>query len=147
MRRLETLQKALAVDDTFDALTTIRELIADDGANEQEVVVYAYACILETSSAGLSILFDRFDDVELAKIDRSLESIGATQTLNELRGLTGAFRGLVAKGLKRLDAAETLVEQPDTQRVDRASDAHVEEMEQKLLEFCRQNVEALAAVG
>jgi hypothetical protein len=146
MRRLAELQQALAVDEVFDALSKIRELIPDDGANEQEVVVYAFACILETSSAGMSILFDRFDDAELSKIDRSLEKIGATQALNDLRGLTTAFRGLVAKGMKRLDAAETLIEQPETQRMDRASDVQVEEMEQKLLEFCRQNVGALAAV-
>jgi hypothetical protein len=147
MSRVAEFQKALASNDSFGALAAVRELIPDGGAGEQEVVIYAFACILEAGSAGLSILFDRFDDDELRKIDGSLERIGATQTLGDLRSLDSVFRQSLANGEDRLEAAEALAEGPETQRIDRASDAQVEEMKEKLLQFCKENVEALAAAG
>ena len=67
--RLARLQKALGSGASINALAKVRELIADDGVGAQEVFVYGFACMLETSSAGLSIVF----------------GIGATRTLAALR--------------------------------------------------------------
>ena len=143
--RLAKLQKALSSTGTFDALEKVRALIPDDGAGAHEVVVYGFACILETSSAGLSILFDRFDDDELGRIRGSLESIGATRTLTALRKLEKAFERALGKGKAREDAADSLTLLPDAQRVDRQSADHVDEMQRKLLEFCKAHVRELAA--
>ena len=142
MSRLPALQRALASN---EPLTQIRSLIPDDGTNEQEVVVSAFACIQETRSSGMSILFDRFDDDELEKIDHSLECIGAERPLAEFRKLAEAFQRAIANDEDRQDAAERLVAEADSQRIDRASEALVQEMEEKLLAYCQRNVEALAA--
>jgi hypothetical protein len=144
MSRLEELRKALLVSDAFDALSAVRGLIPDDGAGAQEVVVYGFACILETNSAGLSIVFDRFDDDEIGKMELSLEKMGATKTLEAFRTLDAAFRQLLAEGEERLDAGDRLVGAPETRRIDGACEAHVAEMEASLLRFCKDNVEALA---
>ena len=142
MSRLPALQRALASN---EPLAQIRSLIPDDGADEQEVVASALACIQETRSSGLSILFDRFDDDELEKIDHSLESIGAERPLAEFRKLAEAFQRAIANDEDRQDAAERLVAEADSQRIDRASESLVQEMEEKLLAYCQRNVEALAS--
>ena len=124
--RLAKLERALSSSRIFDALEKVRGLVPDDGTGVQEVVVHAFACILETDSAGLSILFDRFDEDELRRVHASLESIGATRTLTALRKLEKA-------------------RPPGAQRIDRQSGIQVEEMQQKLLVFCKAHVEELAA--
>jgi hypothetical protein len=144
-KRLARLKKALSAKDAFESLVKIRELVPDEGVGAQQVVVYGFACILETSSACLSILFDRFDDDELAKIVAALESIGATSTLRDLRELQVVFARAVGKGHARLDAADRVARQARTRGVDGRSEAHGREMEQKLLEFCKQHLEELAA--
>lgn len=120
--RLGKLEKALSSGTPFDALAKVRELVPDDGVGAQQVVVYGFACILETNSAGLSILFDRFDDDELRKLDASLERIGATRTLAALRAM------------RRLGAA----------KLDAQSQVYVAEMEQRLLAFCKAHLPELA---
>ena len=125
-----TLQKALSSGTPFDALTKLRELIADDGVGAQEVVVFGYACILETNSAGLSVLFDRFDADELRKIDASFKSMGATRTLAALRAMRRLFDQARAKAARELD---------------RESQVYVREMEQKLLGYCKAHLPELAA--
>ncbi|HEX7337246.1 MAG TPA: hypothetical protein VF252_08565 [Gemmatimonadales bacterium] len=139
--RLARLKKALGSD---DPLPNIRALIPDDGANAQAVVVHAFACILETGSAGLSVLVDRFEDDELAKIISSLEAIGARATLADLRQLRAALQRAVQAGQNRLDAAELVAEGPG-KRIDRHAELHVREMGERLLEFCRTRLEELAA--
>jgi hypothetical protein len=140
--RLARLRDAVA---GANPLSDVRELLPDTGEGAQEVVVYGYACILETNSAGLSILLDRFDDVELGRFDRSLESIGAKQTLADLRRLAVLFRGAISEGQDRLRAAETVGQSTEAQRIDRAAEAHVREMETLLLDFCKTHLEELAA--
>jgi hypothetical protein len=140
--RLARLEKAL---ESEDPLPVIRELIPDDGTNEQSVVVYAFPCILETGSGGLSILLDRFDDDELARITSSLKSIGANRTLADLQQLRAALQQGVAAGQDRIDAAE-LVARESGKGIDQQADAHVREMEEKLLEFCRGHLEELAGL-
>ena len=142
MNRLSALQRALAAE---EPLPRVRGLIPDDGEKEQQVVVFAYACILETGSSGLSILFDRFEEEELEKIDGALESIGAKRTLGDFRSLSAAFQEAIADGEDRGDAAERLVAQADAQRIDRGAEGHVQEMKERLLDFCNRNIEALAA--
>jgi hypothetical protein len=144
-KRLALLQKALSAKGASESLARIRELVPDDGSGAQEVVVYGYACILETNSACLSILFDRFNDHELAKIMSALESIGATSTLADFRELQTAFARAVGKGQERFDAAELVAEQAQTRGIHGRSDAHVQEMEHKLEEFCKEHLEELAA--
>ena len=124
--RLARLQKALASGSSIDALAKVRELIADDGVGAQQIFVYGFACMLETSSAGLSIVFDRFDAAELRKIGSSLEHIGATRTLTAFRRLQKSFERAAHK-------------------VDEQSRAYADEMEQKLLALAKAHVQDLAA--
>jgi hypothetical protein len=144
-QRLAAMKKAFSAGTAFDALHEVRELVPDNGMGAQQAVVYGFACILEANSAGLSILFDRFEDDELEKIRSSLEAIGAIRTLADFRQLQGVFASAVAGGRDRLDASEWMAVQPESQRIDRESEAHVREMEQKLLEFCKTHVDELAA--
>ena len=109
------------------------------------MVVYALACKLETNSACLSILFDRFGDEELERIRSSLERIGAARTLADLGELQALFQDSLAAGSDRLDAAELVQEQSNARGIDGRSEAHVEEMEKKLLQFCEAHLEELAA--
>ena len=109
----------------------MRVQVPDEGGNEtQQVVVYAYACILETNSAGLSILFDRFSRAERRSMASALAAIKATATLRALRSLERAFAREKA---------------PETRSVDRQSDKLVAEMEAGLLRFCEAHVVELAA--
>ena len=143
-QRLAALKKALTSARALDALEKVRALIPDEGAGAQQVVVYGFACLLEANSAGLSILFDRFEDDELEQIGSSLEAIGALQTLAAFRKLQRAFASAVAGGRDRLDAAEWVAARSDSRRIDRDARAHVTEMEQKLLAFCKAHLEQLA---
>jgi len=144
-KRLARLKKALSAKDAFESLVKIRELVPDDGGGAQEVVVYGFACILETSSSGLSILFDRFDDDELAKITAALESIGATSTLRDLRELQAVFARAVRKGRDRFDASELAAGHSERRGIDGKSEAHAQEMQDRLLQFCKEHLEELAA--
>lgn len=140
--RLAGLEKALASD---DALGRIRQLIPDDGENEQAVLIYAHACILETNSAGLSIVFDRFDPEELDRIEKSLHAIKASKTLLAFRQLRRLFSSEIKAGRNAVDAGEWMAAKPAVRRIDKNSGALVAEMERKLLAFCRSHVEQLAA--
>ena len=124
-RRLALFEKAFKAKDPATSLARIRDLVPDEGNAAHDVVVYGHACILETNSAGLSIVFDRFDAKERARIARALKQIGAVKTLKDFEILRA-----------RRSAARL---------IDRKSDAHVREMESKLLAFCRKHVDELAA--
>ena len=139
--RVAKLRKALS----SGQLEKVRELIPDKGKGAQEVLVYTYACILETNSAGLSILFDRFDDDELRTIHSSLESIGALGTLVALQELQKIFDERIVAGDDRLTASEFVNERPEARRIDREYEAQSKEMTHKLLEFCEKHLEELAA--
>jgi hypothetical protein len=141
--RLATIRKALASADAFSALTTIREAIAEENG-AQKVVVWAHACILETSSAGLTILFDRFTLPEIGRIERALVRIGAARTASDLKGLRTVFERAVDGGRPALDAADDLNESELGKTMDKAYRAHVQEMETKLLAYCAQHAQELA---
>jgi hypothetical protein len=140
--RLSKLKKALS---SGDPLPQVRELIAERN-KEQQVVVWAYACILEVNSAGLTIAFDRFTPPELAKIGAALREIGATQTLADLALLRRAFDDATEHGMSRMEASEAVTESALGRERGRAHEAHVQEMEGRLLAYCREKVEQLAAV-
>jgi hypothetical protein len=136
--RLEQLRALLSSD---DALGAVREAIDEDN-REQQVVVWVYACILETNSAGLSIVFDRFDDEEVAIMANGLEAIGAERTLSDLRALQAALARAVGLGRTRREAADEIATMAEGRGG--RSNAQVDEMEQQLLAFCRAHVESLA---
>jgi hypothetical protein len=117
--RLKALQHALAKGD----LEKVRALVPDRPGNaKQRTLVYVYACILETNSAGLGILRDRFSAGERRRIAAALRVVGATRTrASQLR-----------MEKRRLSAIE-----PPTERL-------VREMEEKLLAFCRAHAAELA---
>ena len=144
-RRAAKLKAALAMDDPFEALSSVREELPDDGEGAQQVVVYGMASILEINSAGMSILFERFDEHELAKIRDALEAIGASATVRDFRALEGMFATALSSGRSRDDAAEWLSAEPDALAIDRRSDSHAAEVEQALLKYCRAHVDELAA--
>lgn len=127
-RRPKTVAEALRSRDPLPAL----HAIVGDANRAGAALHWGYACVLETSSGGLSILLDRFAEDELDRIEQALKTIGATATLADLRAARKAF----AKG------AES-----EISRFDRRHDAHVQEMEEKLLAFCRAHPDDLAAAG
>jgi hypothetical protein len=141
-RRLKILERALAKSD----LARIREEVPDEdtGNDVQKVFVYAYACILETNSAGLSILFDRFTQRERRKIASALEAIGVGKALRDLRGLERAFAQARSRGKSAAQSAEWLSQRPATAQIDRQSARHVSEMETKLLRYCSTHLDELA---
>ena len=138
------LKAAMAIRATFDALQKVRELLPDDGQGAQAVVIYGFACLLETNSAGLSILFDRFSDEELRKIRSALESIDAPRTLEAFCALQELFESAISKGESRFEAAQSLPEYPEGQRIDGASRVLTDELEEKLFAFCKTHLEELA---
>ena len=144
---LAALEKALGAPDAAEALANCRELVPDEGKGPQQVVVYAYACVLEVTSAGLSILFDRFDDDELAKCESAIEAIGATGALADFRTLQTMFRTAIADGKDRFAASEWLTEQSEARAIDRNHDRHANELERRLLDFCRSHADDIAAGG
>lgn len=146
-RSVAALRTALQSVDPAEALAQLRALVPDDGEGAQQVIVYAYACILEVNSAGLSILFDRFEDDELAKCRAALEAIGAERTQADLRTLHALFVQALAEGRDRFAASEWVVEHPDTRSIDRQSDIHVSELESALLAYCDRHMEEIAAGG
>ena len=139
--RLKLIEAALRSD---DPLGNIREIIAEKN-QQQQTVVWVFACILETGSAGLSIMFDRFSPAELAKLDRGLVEIGATETADDLRALRAAVDEAAESGKSREDAAESVSASAQGRAVDRKHEAHVKEMETKLLAYCEEHVGELAA--
>jgi 2-keto-4-pentenoate hydratase/2-oxohepta-3-ene-1,7-dioic acid hydratase in catechol pathway len=117
--------------------------MVDDGRPAGQTFRWAYACILETHSAHLSILFERFDGAERAQIAQALEQIGASQTLADLRALGAVFDAGVAAGLDPADASELLTEDRASVAIGRRYQEHVKEMEAALLDFCRRRVDDL----
>ena len=144
-KRLRALQRALASED-LGAVRELLPVLPGDAANKaQRVVIHAYAAILEVNSAGLSILFDRYNRRELRQVSSALAAIGADRTLGDFSQLERALARAVARGRSRLQAAEWLATKPETVRVDRKSGRHVSEMEKKLLPYCKAHVDQLAA--
>jgi hypothetical protein len=139
--RLAAIRKALASD---DPLASVREAIAEEN-KEQMVVVWAYACILETSSAGLTILFERFTPPEIVKIERALAAIGAAQTAADLRILRHDFEKAVDAGSSREDASDALSGSATGRTIDRKCELQVQEMEARLLAYCAEHERELAA--
>jgi len=114
--------------------------LVDDGTTLGQVFKYAFACILETNSAELPIVFDRFDDGDLLHIENALEVIQATKTLEDYRTLKRAFDAAIASGLDRLDASDVVAGRPELAMLGRRYKAHVAEMERQLISFCRAHV-------
>ena len=144
-KSVAAIRKALRSNDPVEALANVRALVPDDGEGPQQVVVYAYASILEVNSAGLSILFDRFEDDELARCRTAFEVIGARRTLADFRALHALFAQALAEGKDRFAASEWLLEHPDCRTIDRQSEIHVGELESALLAYCQGHIEEIAA--
>ena len=139
--RIAVVEKALA---SSEPLAKVREAIAETN-EEQRVVMWAFACLLETNSAGLSILLDRFTGPELGRMEKALDTIGAKRTLADLRKLRQAFVAARHSGQSRDDAAEAVDRGALGRASARAREAHVREMEDRLLSFCKAHVAELAA--
>lgn len=141
----QKLEKALNDPDTFEALSAARELVGDDGGGAAgEVLTYVYACVLEANSTGLSTLFDRFEDSELQRIRAALVAVEAVRTLEAFDLFNDAFTKAIAEGKDRLDASEEIAEQPQLRSLNLEYEQHCEEMERKLLEYCRAHIDQLA---
>jgi hypothetical protein len=134
--RRARLERALA---SADPLGEVSALV-DDGTKLGQVFRYAFACILETNSAELPILFDRFEDEDLHHIENALEVIQATKTLEDYRTLKGAFDVEIASGADRMDASDAVAGKPELAMLGRRHKAHVAEMERQLISFCLAHV-------
>lgn len=138
---MSELRAALASDS--DPLGQFRELMPE-GSPEQDVVVHVFGAILETGSAGLSILLDRCDSDELDALCAGLQTAGAAETLRDILVLRHALSDAVKSGIDPLDASEQIAESEMGRALDKKHELHVAEMESKLLKYCRENVEILA---
>jgi hypothetical protein len=137
--KVALIQEALASE---DPLASLREVIAEKN-HQQKVVVWVYAGILETNSAGLTILFERFTPPEIIQIERGLVEVGATQAASDLLALRRKFESAIDGGATRDHASEAVHESSIGKAANRRCEGHVEEMEAKLLEYCRAHVEEL----
>ena len=133
------LERALA---SKEPLTKVQALINETTAAGQ-TFRFAFACLLETRSATLTILFDRFEDDELARIEQSLDAIQASRTLADFRKLKRAFDDAVASGQDRFDASDAVASRADLAAIGRRHKAQVAEMERRLLAYCRAHLREL----
>ncbi|MBE0584488.1 MAG: hypothetical protein IH612_12120 [Desulfofustis sp.] len=136
----KSVQEALSFDDPLSALSGV----VDENTPSGGAYRWAYVCILETNSAGLSILFDRYEDTDLDQIEGALEKIGALKTLSDLRVLRKAFDDAIALGFDRFDASDNLDKDPNLKGIIREYQRHVEEMENLLVVFCKKHAHELA---
>lgn len=111
----------------------------DTGREPGQSFNYAHAFMLETYSATMSILFDRFEDDELDEMERGLELIGASQTLEDWREVRGAFDALVERGLDRFDASERIDGSGELQPILKRSADQAADVEARLLDFAKRN--------
>jgi hypothetical protein len=139
--RMAMIRDALA---SSEPLASVREVIAESN-REQKTVVWAYACLLEANSAGLTILFDRFTPAEIGRIERALVEIGATGTASNLRSLRQAVEKTIAGGASRAKASEALGDSATGKAIDSDHHAQVQEIEAKLLAYCAEHERELAA--
>jgi hypothetical protein len=137
--RSSRLLKALASKEPLTAL----EPLVDDSTPAGKTFRWAFACILETNSAGLPILFDRFEDEELDRVQAALGAIEAKQTLADIRRLRQAFEKATGKGMDRLEASDAIANDPKLKPIARAHAAQVEEMERQLIAFSKAHVRDL----
>ncbi len=137
--RRARLRQALSADDPLAAI----EGLIDDTTAAGQVFRHAFACLLETHSAGLPILFDRFEEDDLRRVEAALAAIEATRTLADYRTLKAAFDAAVASGMDPLDASEAIAEKPELKRIGRGHKMHVAELERQLLAFGQAHVEQL----
>jgi hypothetical protein len=115
-------------------------VLVDEDTKLGQVCRYAFACILETNSAELPILFDRFEDEELSHIENALEVIQATKTLEDYRTLKPAFEAAIARGSDLQDASDAVARKPELAALGSRYKAQVAEMERQLISFCRAHV-------
>ncbi|NJN64876.1 MAG: hypothetical protein HC882_08325 [Acidobacteria bacterium] len=139
--RRSAIAKALA---SSSPLEEVRELVPDDGAGAQQVLVYGYAFILETSSGGLSIVFDRFDDDELARLGHALDAIHAPRAVAAFRSLEAVFRDALRSGADRFEAADTAAARASESGIDDESESFADEVEAALVEYCKAHLDDLA---
>jgi hypothetical protein len=139
--RIAVVETALA---SSEPLAKVREVIAETN-KEQRVVVWAFACVLETHSAGLLILLDRFTGAELGRMEKALDAIGAKRTLADLRKLRRAFEAARHSGQSTDNAPEAVDRSALGRAIARTREAHVREVEERLLSFCKAHVAELAA--
>jgi len=141
-RRTTPQDRRTRLDQALSSADPLGEVgpLVDDSTRVGQVFKYACACILETNSAELPILFDRYEDADLRRIENALEAIHATQTLEDYRTLKQAFDAAIAAGSDRLDASDAVARRPELAVLGRRYKAHVAEMERQLISFCRAHV-------
>ena len=141
--RRKRVERALAARDMSAVREALPVAATDAKTKAQRVVIYAYAAVLEAESAGLSILFDRFNARERRQIEGALEDLGAVGTLRDFVKLRRAFDGAVRRGVRKSAVGEWLVSRPGTKVIDRSAARHVAEIEGKLLKYCREHLDEL----
>jgi hypothetical protein len=142
-RRRARIENALWVRDLAAIRAALPSGPGDAVNRPQRIVIDAFAANLEINSAGLSILFDRFDRRELKRIASALRAIGADRTHTDLIALHDA----IARAAPRragTDLSEWLQARPETRRIDRKWRGHSAEIDKALLRFCADNLEKLA---
>jgi hypothetical protein len=138
--RIVALRAALEEEDPLGA---VRELLVSEEAWAQQVVVWVYACILETNSAGLTIVLDCFGPPELETLAQALDSVGAAFTGGALRRLLADVKARVAAGEPWATASDHVHEA--ARDIRRAREEQLAEMNRCLFTYCEQHLEELAA--
>lgn len=139
---LMTVREALETD---DPLSNIRAELWGY-TEEQRIFELVHSAILEVNSGGVSMLWDhlRFDEID--RLAGYLEEMGAQKTclaIKEIRGLIVTALGDPPGDDAVFDFVGSDEFEKSARPFDLQFEAMVEEMESKLLEFARANVESL----
>ena len=95
----------------------------------------AHAFMLETYSATMSILFDRFDRSELDEMTEALATVGAERTLADWRVVRASFDRRVEGGSDPYDASLELGEDPALRPLLSGFAEQADEIRERLLAY------------
>jgi hypothetical protein len=141
-----SVAQALASNDPLENIR--KELVPAN--HEQRLFIDVYSALLDLNSAGISILFDRRTFPQLNRLKGYLKEIGADKTRASLEEIM-AF--IVSRLGQRPDAEDLfdLVGEEDFESMARThdldSESMVDEMERRLLQYARKNLNRLKRAG
>jgi hypothetical protein len=134
-----SLEEALASDNPIGAIMEAVDTTKASGA----LFNSAHAFMLETFSARMSMLFDRYEDDELDKMEAGLAAIGASEALADWRVVRAGFNETVAGGMDRYDASEEIDSRAELDPVLSRFAEHADEIEARLVAYAKANWAAI----
>lgn len=137
-----SVHDALKMD---DPLFHISNNINDD-TPEQQLFHLLYAAILDVNSAGSPSLFDRYDEKEIETVYLAYQKLGAKKICADIDRMRDFIKAKLGDSYSE-DNYFDLWETDDYHQIDRELtlkyEEVVDEMEEKLLVFVKQNIDQL----